>query len=68
MSLYLLQLKIKTMNSLRLYLSVLFVVMAVTLSSCELIGDIFEAGMWAAVIIIALIVLIIGWIFRKLRR
>ncbi|WP_461488996.1 hypothetical protein [Pontibacter sp. HJ8] len=56
------------MNSLRLYLSVLFVVMAVTLSSCEVIGDIFEAGMWTAVVIIVLIVLIIGWIFRKLRR
>ncbi|MHC2990915.1 hypothetical protein OB13_04705 [Pontibacter sp. HJ8] len=66
--LYLLQLKTKTMNSLRLYLSVLFVVMAVTLSSCEVIGDIFEAGMWTAVVIIVLIVLIIGWIFRKLRR
>ncbi|GAA4306524.1 hypothetical protein GCM10023183_21790 [Nibribacter koreensis] len=42
--------------------------MSLTLSSCEVIGDIFEAGMWTAVIIIVLIVLLIGWLFRKLRR
>lgn len=45
-----------------------FVLLATTLSSCELVGDIFKAGMWTAVIIIVLIVLLIGWLFRKLRR
>ncbi|WP_242926473.1 hypothetical protein [Pontibacter vulgaris] len=56
------------MKDIRAYLSVLFVLLAVTLSSCELVGDIFEAGMWTAVIIIVLIVLLVGWLFRKLRR
>ncbi|WP_018476611.1 hypothetical protein [Pontibacter roseus] len=56
------------MKNIRAYLSVVFVLLAFTLSSCEVIGDIFEAGMWTAVIIIVLIVLIVGWIFRKLRR
>ena len=45
-----------------LLLAVLF-----TATSCELVGDIFEAGMWAALIIIVLIVLLVVWIFRKFR-
>ncbi len=60
--------KPRIMKDIRAYLSVLFVLLAVTLSSCELVGDIFEAGMWTAVIIIVLIVLLVGWLFRKLRR
>ncbi|AMM51193.1 hypothetical protein TH61_08395 [Rufibacter sp. DG15C] len=58
----------KTMKTLKAYLFSLLLVMSLTLSSCEVIGDIFEAGMWTAVIIIVLIVLLIGWLFRKLRR
>ncbi|WP_197464121.1 MULTISPECIES: hypothetical protein [Hymenobacteraceae] len=56
------------MKTLKAYLFSLLLVMSLTLSSCEVIGDIFEAGMWTAVIIIVLIVLLIGWLFRKLRR
>ncbi|WP_165838135.1 hypothetical protein [Pontibacter arcticus] len=56
------------MKNIRPYLMFVFVLLATTLSSCELVGDIFEAGMWTAVIIIVLIVLLIGWLFRKLRR
>ena len=46
----------------------LLVLLTFTLSSCELVGDIFEAGMWTALIIIVIIVLIVVWIFRKIRR
>lgn len=46
----------------------LLVLLTFTMSSCELVGDIFEAGMWTALIIIVLIVLLISWIFRKFRR
>ncbi|WP_164891043.1 hypothetical protein [Botryobacter ruber] len=56
------------MKDIRPYLAVIFVMMAVTLSSCELVGDIFKAGMWTALIIIVLIVLLVAWLFRKLRR
>lgn len=49
-------------------MAMLFVLMAFTLSSCELVGDIFKAGMWTALIIIVLVVVLIAWIFRKLRR
>lgn len=56
------------MNNLRTYLPALLIVLMLTMSSCELVGDIFEAGMWTALVIIVLIVLLIAWIFRKLRR
>lgn len=46
----------------------LLVLLTFTLSSCELVGDIFEAGMWTALIIIVIVVLLITWLFRKLRR
>lgn len=63
------QLKLnKTMKNIRLYLPILFVLMAVTMSSCELIGDIFQAGMWTALIIIVLIVALVGWLFSRFRR
>lgn len=43
-----------------------FVVTA--MSSCEIIGDIFQAGMWAMLIIIILVVALIYWIIRKIKR
>jgi hypothetical protein len=56
------------MKNIRVYFSLLFVLLAVSLSSCDVIGDIFEAGMWSALIIIVLIILLVTWLFRKLRR
>ena len=55
------------MNLFRSLLLSLASLLTFTLTGCELIGDIFEAGMWTALIIIVLVVLLIGWIFRKLR-
>lgn len=56
------------MNSIKNYLPALIVVLMLTMSSCELIGDIFQAGMWFMLIVIVLIVMLVAWIFRKLRR
>jgi len=55
------------MKDLRAYFVALMVLLTFTLSSCELIGDIFKAGMWTAVILIVIVVLIIMWILRKIR-
>ena len=55
------------MKNIRVYLMTLLVLLTLTLSSCELVGDIFEAGMWTAVIIIVLVVLLVGWLVRKVR-
>jgi uncharacterized membrane protein len=44
------------------------IVLMLSLTSCELIGDIFKAGVWAGVLmvvlVIALIVFVIGRLFR----
>ena len=45
-----------------------FLVLATTLSSCELVGDIFKAGFYAAFIVIAIVVALVIWIFSRFRR
>ncbi len=45
----------------------LFASITVLFSSCEIVGGIFKAGMWTSVIIIAIIVAIVIFIFSKLR-
>jgi hypothetical protein len=49
-------------------LSFLLLAMIVTLSSCELIGDIFEAGFWTAIIVIVLVIGLIIWLLNRFRR
>lgn len=36
-----------------------------TLSSCELIGGIFKAGVWSGVIIVVVVVALLIWILAK---
>jgi hypothetical protein len=55
------------MKNLRAYFSAILILLVFTLSSCEVIGDIFKAGMWTAVIGIVIVVLIIMWILRAIR-
>jgi hypothetical protein len=55
------------MKNLKAYFAVLLVLFTFTLSSCEVIGDIFKAGMWTSVILIVIVVLIIIWILRAIR-
>jgi len=38
------------------------------LTSCEAIGDIFGAGMWAGVIIVVLIIALVLWLIGKARK
>ena len=45
----------------------MLILLTFTMSSCEAIGDIFKAGMWTAVIIIAIVILLIMWLIRKIR-
>ena len=39
-----------------------------TASSCEVIGDIFQAGMWVGVVIVVIVVALILWLVNKVRR
>lgn len=38
------------------------------LPGCEIIGGIFEAGMWVGIILVIIVIMIIAWIVRKMRR
>ena len=38
------------------------------LASCELIGDIFQAGVWVGVIIVVGVILLILWLINRGRR
>jgi hypothetical protein len=49
-----------------LWLSVL--ALATTVSSCEVIGGIFKAGVWVGIIIVVLIIGLILWLVGKGRR
>jgi hypothetical protein len=48
-------------------LIVLLVLSGLTLSGCELAGDIFEAGVWTGLIAVVLVVGIIGFLIAKVR-
>ena len=50
------------------YLWLCFIVLAVTLTSCEAIGDIFQAGMAVGVIVVIAVVALIIWLVSKFRR
>ena len=45
-----------------------FILIATTLSSCEVIGDIFEVGVWVGVIIVVAVIALIWWIVSRFRR
>ena len=50
------------------WLRLLLVMLAtLPLAACELAGDIFEAGVWVGVIMIAIVVAIIAWVVAKIR-
>ena len=52
-------------NIIRIPQLLLFVLTAAMLTGCELVGDIFEAGIWAGVIIVVLVIVLIFWLIRK---
>jgi hypothetical protein len=41
---------------------------AVTLSSCEVVGGIFKAGMWVGILLVVLVVGLILWLIGRGRR
>lgn len=48
-------------------LSVILVFSAVALTGCELVGDIFEAGVWVGAILVIAIIGVIVWVVAKAR-
>lgn len=48
------------------YLALAFIMVA--MSSCELVGDIFEAGIWTGLIIVAVVIALVIWIISRFMR
>jgi len=42
-----------------------FLVLLISFTSCEVIGGIFEAGVWVGMIIVVLVIAAIFWLIRK---
>ena len=53
------------MHNVRLLLILALALMA---SGCGLIADIFKAGMFVGIFMLVIVILIVMWIARKLRR
>ncbi len=43
----------------------LIALLCTTLTSCEVIGDIFKAGVWVGVIIVVLVIALVIWLIKK---
>ena len=44
----------------------LIALVATTLTSCELIGGIFKAGVWSGVIIVVIVLALVIWLISKI--
>ena len=49
-------------------LPLLALMIMVFMSSCELAGGIFKAGMWIGVIVVVLVVALVLWLINKIRK
>ena len=47
------------------YLFLLLLLSSVALTGCEVIGDIFKAGVWTGVLLVILVIGIIVWLFTR---
>ena len=45
----------------------LIVLLAVAVSGCEIVGDIFQAGVWVGVILVAVVLFAIMFVVGKIR-
>jgi hypothetical protein len=50
------------------YLWLCFIALVISLSSCEVVGGIFKAGFWTAIIVIVIVVALILWLVGRGRR
>lgn len=50
------------------YLWLCFIAVAMTFTSCQVVGGIFKAGFWTAIIVIIIVVGLILWLVGRGRR
>jgi uncharacterized membrane protein YkvI len=51
----------------RSLLMALLVVTSMTVAGCEVIGDIFQAGVWVGGLLVVIIVVAVGFVAAKMR-
>ena len=44
---------------------VILALLMLSLSSCELIGDIFEAGVWVGILMVAAVIALVIWLISR---
>ena len=44
---------------------VILAFLMLSLSSCELIGDIFEAGVWVGILMVAAVIALVIWLISR---
>lgn len=44
-----------------------FAMLLSMLTGCELVGDIFQAGMFVGIFVVVIVVVLIVWLLRKIR-
>lgn len=54
------------MNKLQPYQIALFLILTFTVTSCDVIGGIFEAGIWVGIIAVILVIVLVIWIIKKI--
>jgi hypothetical protein len=54
-------------NLMRFLWLILLVLATIPLAGCELVGDIFQAGMWVGVIFVVMIIAFVGFIAARIR-
>lgn len=48
-------------------ITILLLLFALSLSGCEIIGDIFAAGFWVGIIVVIAVIALIVWLVAKVR-
>jgi hypothetical protein len=43
-------------------------VATLSLAGCELIGNVFQAGMWFGIVLVVVVIALVGWVVAKLFR
>jgi hypothetical protein len=51
----------------RYALIVLLVLVSLTAAGCEVIGDIFKAGVWVGVLMVVVLIALVGFVAAKIR-
>lgn len=54
------------MKNLSVVSLILILLLSLSVSSCAVVGDIFEAGMWVGIIGVVIVIALVIWLLKKL--